>query len=106
MSDKKDPLYRCRHFIIKDDNKLVVVKRKFFSELSEKQIPALGMQIYIELQAQLIDTTRYGTVKIGSLNVVDGLERSLLLLERMYPQLMNEIHSVEKRVAGQRMAIS
>lgn len=92
-----------KFFIVLDDN-LVGVNSKFFDQLSRADAINMGVSILSTIHEQLLDDVKYGSVTyIKTIPLLDGLERSLVELERRFPFVTREVRFHEKRLDGKRV---
>lgn len=98
---------KYRKFFVKENDDISVVSVGYFESISKHDAVNVGVQVYLEIQQQLVrDAVAGRKEKLGSIAIVDGLERSLQALEDRYPFLMQEILLVPRRIAGQRLYVS
>jgi hypothetical protein len=95
---------RHRKFFIKENDEISVVTPSYFTGLSKEDAVGIGVQTYLELKRQMVRDFEAGHERrIGSIPVVEGLQRSLAALREKYPFLMKEVFAVERRLYGQRL---
>lgn len=101
MKEKKSS---PRKFFIKESNDIRVVGAKYFASISRDDALGIGVQIFLELQRVLKeDAVLKSTAYIGTIPLVEGLERSLAALEQHFPFILYQIRKVERRNGGMRL---
>lgn len=106
MSKKK--VKHPRKFFIKENDDLVVVGRKYFdSILTREDALGIGIRTFLELQDILKQNAVLGgEAYVGTIDLVDGFERTLNELEKRFPFIMQQIHNTEYRNYGMRVGKS
>lgn len=101
MAKKKNYKY-----FVKENNKIIVVKRKYFDELkSREEAFNIALQTYLELQNQLREDAIQNDVGyIGTIALTDGLSRSMEEFESLFPTIHEQIKTTDKRYEGIRIA--
>ncbi len=103
-NSKKSRLRQHRKFFIKENDDISIVSANYFANITKHDAVNIGVQTYLELQQQMVrDAVAGREHRLGSIPIVEGLQRSLTTLEKMYPFLMSEIFSVQRRMSGQRV---
>ena len=104
VKSKKNQSRRHRKFFIKENDEISVVTPSYFTGLSKEDAVGIGVQTYLELKRQMVMDAESGHERhIGSISIVDGLQRSLVALGEKYPFLMQEVFAVERRAYGLRL---
>lgn len=91
-----------KRYFVKEDDGIFIVKDEFFKAIeSRAEALVVCMRTYFELQKRLKEDAVDGDVSyIGNMKVTTGLERSLNELNRLYPGLLDELRSVDRRYEG------
>jgi hypothetical protein len=94
-------------FHIKDAGDICQVKPDFFNEIKDRQEAlSFGVEQHLELQRVLmIDAKSVYDLYIGPMKISNGLYRTLEELNHRWPNLLDEIFAVGRRLDGQRLGI-
>lgn len=101
---KKKVKHPRKFFVIENDD-LVVVGRKYFdSFITREDALGTGIQTFLALQEVLRQNAVLGgEAYVGTIDLVDGFERTLNELERRFPFILQQIHNTEYRSYGLRI---
>jgi hypothetical protein len=93
---------RERKYFVKEDDGIFIVKEDFFKAIgSREEALMVGVRTYFEIQNCLKEEALDGEISfIGNMKVVTGLERTLEKLDSIFPFLLRELHSVERKFEG------
>ena len=101
---KKVKKYRPRKFFVKENDDIIVVSSKYFDGLlTREDALGIGVQTFLELQQMLKQDVLLGEAYINTIGLVDGLERSLVELQRRFPFIIEQIRAFQLLSNGARI---
>ena len=91
-----------KKYFVKEEDGIFVVKEEFFQAIeSRTEALCIAMRTFHMLQKQLMEDAIEGEDSyIGNMKVINGLERTLAKLDEMFPCLLAEFRSVDRRNDG------
>lgn len=94
-----------KKFFVKEADGVYVASSKYFDQITSRpEALALALFTYSEIQTQMLDDYIHDSPAfIGGMKVITGLERTLERFEELFPGLMVEIHSVDRKTFGRRL---
>lgn len=95
---------RNKKYFIKFDkeSEVCVIKDDFFSDLTKTEALCYGLFSFLEIKKTLIEDAVYREdAYIGNMKVTTGLERFLVKIDEIFPDIIKEIKSLESKVDGQ-----
>ena len=96
---------KYRKFFIKDGDVISVTNRKYFaSVIKHDEAFAIAVSCYCEMYRVMKKDAADGLDScIGTISLINGLQRTLELLDSKFPSLMKDIHSTSLLVDGGRV---
>ena len=95
---------RPRKFFVKENDDIAIVGVKYFDGLlTRDDALGIGIQTFIELQRMLKQDAILGKGYIGTIGLTEGLERTLVELEKRFPFITKQIRAIELRSDGVRV---
>jgi hypothetical protein len=97
----RKPNNRTR-FFVKEDDGIYTVYDEFFQDIqSRDEALVIAMRTLGEIHTVLAhEALEQSTLFIGNMKIVTGLQRCLDELEKRWPFLLLEMHSVSRRING------
>jgi hypothetical protein len=94
-----------RKYVLRDKDGIFVAYREFFDTIeTREQALSMGVMCFATIHDTLQEDAVEGDdTYVGNMKLTTGLERSLEELERRFPLLLDEIHSLDIRNHGKRI---
>lgn len=101
MKNKKQKKY----FIKPDkETEVCVVKEDFFSNITKIEALCYGLFTFLEIKKTLKEDAVLGDdAYIGNMKVTTGLERFLVKIDEIFPDILKEIRNLNPNVDGQKI---
>lgn len=98
---------KSKKFFVKEDEGIFSVTGEFFDDIESRQEAlAIAIKTLGEIQATLTEESGgEGSLFIGNMKVITGLQRTLDELENRWPFLITEMRSVSRRINGHYLTI-
>src|SRR5690606_27577997 len=90
-----------KKFFIKEDGDIKTVYKEYFEAIASRdEALNLAVQVFLEINATLVEDSDEEDSYIGNMKVLTGLTRSLSELNSRFPAILEQIHSLDLKLNG------
>ena len=90
-----------KKFFIKEEEGIYTVDGDFFNDIdSRDEALMLAIRAVDEINTTLLDELDGDSMLIGNMKVTTGLQRSLEELDKRWPNLLDQLYCVPRRIDG------